>query len=97
MIKQLEEDDRLYRLLNGNFDIDVFVERTEKGFVIHLDEAIQGLSCESCVHLLDEDCRGKNLIGEMVLDCLKQDSHRYCEDGISEIEMEDLDDMDNDL
>ena len=91
-IQQLREDERIWRIISGHFEIEDFVIRTERGFAIPYDETVKKLSCENCVHFIDEDCRGKKLIGEMVMDCLKQDSHRDCDIGIYEMDDEEFDD-----
>jgi len=81
-VKEAQNLEKIYRLLDTHFDIEKHLVRLPDGIIkINVRAIIETLSCEECSHFPME-CKGNNLKGEAIIECLLKDRHKYCESGI---------------
>lgn len=81
-IKQAQDFEKIYRLLYTHFDIEKRLVKSPDGIIrISIQDIMETLSCEECSHFKME-CKGNNLRGRAIIECLLGDRHRYCESGI---------------
>lgn len=81
-VKQAQNFEKIYRLLDTHFDIEKHLKKSAEGIIeINLEAIIETLSCEECSHFRME-CKGRNLKGQAVMECLIEDKHKYCDSGI---------------
>lgn len=81
-VRQLQEIERIYNLLDCHFDLEKYIIRSEDNSIgIDLKTTINDLSCEKCCHFTFE-CKGKGLRGESVMECMNEEKHKDCEIGV---------------
>ena len=77
-VRELQEMEKIYDLLNCHFDLSKYmVKSKDGGYGIDLKTAIDDLTCEECSHFMNE-CKGKELKGESVMNCLMELKHEHC-------------------
>lgn len=81
-VKQAQNFEKIYRLLDTHFDMEKHLEKSPEGIIkIDFEVIIETLSCEQCSHF-EMECKGERLKGKAVIECLEQSKHESCQIGI---------------
>ncbi len=82
-VRELQEMEKIYDQLDCHFDLTKYaIKLRDGGYEIDLRTAIDDLTCEKCSHFMEE-CKGKGLKRQLVVDCLLEEKHKDCLIGLS--------------